>query len=172
LHATPSLSSDPEAIKLYATRFLVDTPSDKDEDFIHSLKTANEELVAATRASWDPHRKNKHLAASTDADGVARAYAAFVEEWCSKDELDDNLVRHLLKPPFHVHTFGYFCDTLFYFRFSSEQRTDGYDAKRRAGFCRLMRRRPNSVRRAPLSLATLRFSHFRIGILTTPFSCV
>jgi U3 small nucleolar RNA-associated protein 6 len=71
-----TLPDDPLAIKLLATRGLA--PDLDIEAFVDALKTANEKLVAAVSARGA---------------GVADVYAAFVVEWCGRDDLDDHLVR-------------------------------------------------------------------------------
>ena len=49
------------------------------EAFVDALRAANEELAEKAKGNA----------------GVARAYAAFVEDWCGR-EIDDNLVRSFL----------------------------------------------------------------------------
>lgn len=55
-----------------------DVPSLQSEAFVDALRAANEELSSKAKGNA----------------GVARAYAAFVEEWCGR-EIEGNLVRSL-----------------------------------------------------------------------------
>ncbi|KAH9938923.1 U3 small nucleolar RNA-associated protein 6-domain-containing protein [Amylocystis lapponica] len=79
LHTT--LDSDPAAVKLSATRFLI--PGMEGEDLIEALKHANEQLMAAVRPS------------SAEDAGLAAVYANFITEWCNKD-IDDHLKGYLM----------------------------------------------------------------------------
>lgn len=88
-----TLPTDPAAARLSATRNLL--AGLEGIDLIDELKAANMRLEAAVRAA---HAN----APRADVDGMACAYAGFIEEWVTKDELDAALVRSRF--PFLLHS--------------------------------------------------------------------
>ena len=82
-HLLETLPSLPAAIKLRATRYL--TPDLSGEALVDALRTANDVLSEAVRTSPAETRE-----------GVASVYAEFIEEWCGKKDVDDNLVSSCL----------------------------------------------------------------------------
>lgn len=76
-----TLPTDPEAVKLHATRSL--TPDLAGEKLIDRLKDANEEL---TQAITD---------CGSDRQGICERYADFVQEWCQRD-IDGPLKLYLV----------------------------------------------------------------------------
>lgn len=79
-----TLPTDPIAARLSATRNLL--PGLEGAALVDALKTANEQLSAAVSSACA-------YAGGRDAEGLANAYAGFVEEWVQKDDLDPALVR-------------------------------------------------------------------------------
>ncbi|KAI0334977.1 hypothetical protein GY45DRAFT_1351078 [Cubamyces sp. BRFM 1775] len=82
-HLLETLPSLPAAIKLHATRYL--TPDLSGEALVDALRTANDVLSDAVRTSPAETRE-----------GVATVYAEFIEEWCGKKDVDDNLKAYLI----------------------------------------------------------------------------
>ncbi|KAI0655912.1 U3 small nucleolar RNA-associated protein 6-domain-containing protein [Cubamyces menziesii] len=82
-HLLETLPSLPAAIKLHATRYL--TPDLSGEALVDALRTANDVLSEAVRTSPAETRE-----------GVASVYAEFIEEWCGKKDVDDNLKAYLI----------------------------------------------------------------------------
>lgn len=74
---------DPVAAKLSATRNLL--PSLEGAALVDVLRAANEQLTSAVSSACASTR-------SPTAQGMALAYANFVEEWVQKDEVDTALV--------------------------------------------------------------------------------
>ena len=91
LHALlqQTLPIDPVAARLSATRHL--TPGLFGVALVDALQAANEQLISAVTHASSLSR------GTSDADGIAEAYASFVDEWVQKPDLDTSLVRL----PFH-----------------------------------------------------------------------
>ncbi|KAH9892817.1 U3 small nucleolar RNA-associated protein 6-domain-containing protein [Cubamyces lactineus] len=82
-HLLETLPSLPAAIKLHATRYL--TPDLSGEALVDALRTANDVLSESVRTCPAETRE-----------GVATVYAEFIEEWCGKKDVDDNLKAYLI----------------------------------------------------------------------------
>ena len=82
-HLLETLPSLPAAIKLHATRYL--TPDLSGEALVDALRTANDVLSESVR-----------MCPAETREGVATVYAEFIEEWCGKKDVDDNLVSSCL----------------------------------------------------------------------------
>ncbi|KAI0812618.1 U3 small nucleolar RNA-associated protein 6-domain-containing protein [Irpex lacteus] len=80
-----TLPTDPIAAKLTATRHLL--PGLSGVALVDALKSANEQLSSAVQNAWS---------LSHEADGIASAYASFIEEWVQKPDLDIPLKAYLL----------------------------------------------------------------------------
>ena len=89
-----TLPSDPQAVKMLATRRLReltsqnnsdDAPMAEGEEFVDALQCANESLSTNVRAQ------------GTNSSDMADVYVEFIEEWCRLPTLDPHLVS--LIPP-------------------------------------------------------------------------
>ncbi|TDL26211.1 hypothetical protein BD410DRAFT_716636 [Rickenella mellea] len=81
LRARFSSSLEPDAAKLYATRFL--TPELEGDELIDAVKRANEDLLDAVKTG------------PSGSTGMAKVYAQFVEEWIGKD-IEGHMKLYLL----------------------------------------------------------------------------
>ena len=74
-----TLPGDASAVVLRATRALTSAEELAGGALVDALKRANEELLKALEQQAP--------------EGLAAAYAQFVEEWCGKEHVDAHLVR-------------------------------------------------------------------------------